>query len=223
MSDMLDKIGKLFFEDDDAKAAQAKAQPPVATASSPPPPLRNSPPPPSSTLGMPDEAMMDDLVTKLKASRQGFAQLSDHAQALADVIPDEAMRYKAAIKLTIKSGTSVDALLGDYEACFGFLETKSKEFQAECDRQTKKKVEVHRTSASMTAERITTMKSQIESLQKDIAEAQHSIDNENAAAEIEAQKIETMGSRFLASLSVVRRLLEEQKAKIAEYGKGLSR
>jgi hypothetical protein len=159
---------------------QQASQPPPRGQSSPPPVAHAAPvahPPPTF-----DQASREKLeAAVVESAPQGYLDFEDFLSTLADSIPDEDSRWRAALKLVSKRGHSPEALLGDFDKCIGILQEKYRQFDAETQEHIKKKV-------SGRKEKVGSIDSAILLKQEEIAKIQSQIAGlaEERKAEVEA-------------------------------------
>jgi len=149
----------------------------------------------------------------------GYVELQDTLSTLADSIPDESARWKAAMKLAAKHGHSVEILLGDFDKCIGILEQKGREFEDETQAQLKRKVGGRQATIESLDTQIKTKHEQIQQLQSDISRLSEQRDAESAALTADEQKITSVKEGFVAAYQVVHAQLTDRRNKLATFGK----
>lgn len=175
---------------------------------------------PKSTISEPDPNLASTLFGSL-SHLQAYAQLSGNIETLAEDVPDEASRYKLAIKLTVKGGVTLDRLLSDYDAGFAILAEKEQEFQKEAAAKKAKRVDARRQASVISQGEIETRRAQIREIEAQISELEKRVQSESTAADEEERKLEDVRARFSVTLSHVRQVLEAQKTKVTALGRSM--
>jgi hypothetical protein len=204
----LNSLKSLVVEEDDKNGPQAAPQTPVPSKGSVPP----QPPTGTAAPETADRAMEEQLLQKVvsdavPAVRDMFA----HMSTLIDIVPDEGMRYKAAIKLTLNGGHTLVELENNIDTCLGKLDTHDNEFQAELAVQITKKVESHRGSAKKAQDAIEAARKQIQEIETQIGEYEKTVQSELDTASNQEREILGVRARFAGSLFNVRRTLKDQR------------
>ncbi len=167
-----------------------------------------------------DQAARQRLEQAISASAPaGYSDVSDTILTLADSIPDESQRYKAALKLAAKHGHSVSDLLGDFDKCIGVLESKGREFQDEIKSQVEKKVGSRQAKVRTIEGLVSQNQSRIGALHKEIEQLTEQLSTENSAISADTARIQDVNDGFTASYDAVLAQLVDQRKKIELYGK----
>jgi hypothetical protein len=219
LKDLWKDVTSAVFEDDKKPGDEKPVA--VERVSTPAPvlaPVQAYVPPPTG----PNPKIEERLFSALRTEKvPAYAKLAEFVEMFADTIPDESMRYKAAIKATLKSGVSLDQLLADFDSSFALLDEQEKIFQRDLGTQTSKNVAARRKSAADTTEMVTAKRAEMKALEARIAELEKSAADDLGNAAEEERKITEIRASFTASHASVKSKLEGQKNKVAANGKGL--
>lgn len=169
-----------------------------------------------------DKSARDQLSQAMdSADAKLVEELGDTLETLKDAIPDEKARYTAAIKLMVKKGHAVSALLSDLDKCIGVLEEKDREFNAQLKGQFEKRVGAKQTAFATCNEQIKSKNEQIQLLEAEIAHLTVQRDDAQAGISGEQTKLTQVQERFEMAYRALRSEVESQRAKIAQYGSNL--
>lgn len=214
-----DSVKGLVVEDVPDKGAQPEAvQPapsPMAARKTPLPAA-----PPMVVSPAIDQAARQRLQSVVAAGAPpGYNEITDLVVTLADSIPDEATRFRAAIKITTKHGYPLDALLGAVDHCIGVLEAQGRAFEEETGRQTAAKVGSRQARISNLSETIRTKQDQISALQQEMVQLERERQTESDAISAETAKINMVSQGFTMAFHDVKTELDTLRSKIDTYGK----
>ena len=137
------------------------APPPVATIT--------STFPSSAPAAVDQQAFQKLQATITQQAPQSLKQLEENLSTLSDTIPDETMRFKAAVKLLSKSGISLETLSADYDKCSEILNNAKNAFDATVQKQTAIRVEERQNQITQLTQSIQSKQEQIAQLNTDIA------------------------------------------------------
>lgn len=217
---LLETVGEGAAEDGPGQDAPGDGSPEPARERPVRAPGAPSVPDPSRDAAL-DSSAREQLLAAVRESGTGLHhEMEDLLSTLAETIPDEGARYKTAVRILVKKGSPVEALLSDVDACVGALQAKRREFESELADQVRQKVDARRQASKDLEARAADLRLQVERLQKDI----ESVESERAsalrAAESESAALERVRQRFELVYADVQRSLELRKQKIVEYGRG---
>ncbi len=222
----LQKIGLVTITDDPpaANTPTPQTSPPPITPSvgvftrSPVAPLSSPPvltPEQAQRLAELDNHAKERLLNVLANDGAPLCEeLAETVETLEDAIPDEAGRYRAALKLMAKKGHNKDAIAENYIKCLAALAANAAEFDRETQDAVQRKVGSRQQQLTNLREQIKSRQSQIEMLQKEILSIQAQCEAETVAIEEESNKITLVRDRFLAIYNVVRAEIEDQQKKV---------
>lgn len=140
---------------------------------------------------------------------------------LAKAIPDERVRYQTALQLTIAKSGSIPQLVGDFDSCLGALDDKSREFESQLKARFEQRVGAKVQQVKTLEEQISAKQQQYLSLQQEIQDLITRKGQEQSGITEEQAKLDLAQERFTIQYGAMRRMVEEQKGKIAQYGEGL--
>jgi hypothetical protein len=168
-----------------------------------------------------DSMVRDRLTSAIdKAGVLALKELGDTLDTLADAIPDEGARLKAAIKLVSKKYSS-GALLQDIDKCIGVLEESDRIFAEESKVQSEKTVGGKTRLVEELTTAIAQKEQQISILRQEIVSATAQRDTEASSIAGEQTKIALVQERFRSAYQAIRTTLESQRAKITASSGGL--
>jgi len=149
----------------------------------------------------------------LEAAPEGYKELVSGLATLGDTLSDEALLYKAVLKIAAKKGFTAATLGLNFDQCMKILEEQAKTFTAELNDQITKKVggrqqEVARLDADLAR------------LQEEMSKLAAQRDTEARAIETDTAKIETVRANFEGAYQVVFSTVTDQKNKLTTYGRG---
>lgn len=215
---------KGVFVEDVPDESPAAAQPVPTSAPAPAVPIAGSVVPPA-----PADA---EKIRKLDASASKifidalekddaplFEELSGTLESLKEAIPDEAARYKAALKLLSKRA-SVQQILTDYDKSVGTLEETYRNFERDNRQQMDARVGSKRQAVEALGQELQQLNQQLEALRTKIADVASRQSAEQAGISTEETKVALVGQRFELGYNAFRNEILSQRAKIAQYGQG---
>ena len=169
-----------------------------------------------------DRAAKDRLIQVMAEDGAPLVEeLSDTLETLADAIPDEGARFKAALKLMVKKGSPIGAVLGDLDKCLGVLDQNFRTFETDTKGQLDQRVGTKVKAVQDIDGLIKAKGDQITALQNEIAELTLKRNEQQAGITVEQQKIAQVQERFGMVYRAIRTQVETQRAKVAQYGAGL--
>jgi len=213
-----------IFTDDDEKPDKSAAPPPSngkAAATLVVAPHAASPP--TGGGAAPDPAIRAVLDRDVQiAAAPALTAFDAMCQELADVIPDEGMRTKAALKSILKHDPTHDlaAVLKDVDECLEALDKKSREKQEAMKAAIESRVGKRQQALVDIATSAADKRAKIIALEKEIAELEVRKNSEAAAIETERAEIERTASSFDATVAAYRAELTAKRLKIVSQGKG---
>lgn len=221
LGNFVGSIKSALVEEVPEKREEATTVPEVPAARPAPNPAlaqRNTPlPPPPAVI---DQTVRNKLAEAVAGSAPpGYAELHANISALAEDMPDENARFRAAVKLAIKKGHSVPALLGDVDKCVGILEAKKAEFEKASSVQVEKNVRSRQTEAGGIEANINAKMFEIERLQREVQEATAKRAQLLLDAENEAWRLEAIKTGFVAAYESVKKEILDLRNKIEAQGK----
>jgi len=215
---ILDKMKSSLFEDDGSEpAAPQKVAPAPVTAAAPATRVASSTYTPGPAL---NQDMVDKIRNQTMARNTALTALIKAADALADVIPDETMRLKAAQR-TAGAGRSgqdiaaaVDIHLNDVDMA---ERTFSSMVQKEVDTQAgglKAQATAAETAVANKQQALQQAQDTIARLTQEIADAQRAAADFNAQAAQKETELRQSETEFKAAAQAVRNQLNGQKQTI---------
>lgn len=221
----LQTLGFVSIKEDEKKPAaptpppQSFSNPSVGVFTRPAAPLISAPsmtPEMAQKLADLDNHAKDRLLKVLANDGAPLCEeLSETVETLEDAIPDEAGRYRAAIKLMAKKGHSKEAIVENYNKCLTALAADATTFNTETEEAVQRKVGSRQQQLTSLEGQIKSRQEQIEVLQKEILSIQTQCEAERLAIGDEAQKITLVRDRFFALYNVVRAEIEDQQKKVS--------
>ena len=138
-------------------------------------------------------------------------EISDSLETLAEGVPDESACYKMALKMATKRGHSPSAIVNDFDKCLGVLDESRRTFEANMKQAMDSQVGAKVRS-------VASLDSEIETLQRSLAEKVRQRSEEQAAISVEQTKINQAQERFTVVYGAIRNDIENKRAKIAQHG-----
>lgn len=211
----LKALKSIFYEEDPpptaSKPAATSAAPVISNHTS-------SAPAPSSA----ETAELDQKLHKLlMAALDGagiaiYKALEDMLESLADVVPDENLRYKKALQILAKQGHTLPLILQDIDKAIGALEDSSREFEATQKRQFQQSVgALHQSVEALTAQ-ITAKEAEAARLRNEIAEMTKKRDADAASISTEQAQIDRVGGRYSVVYGAFMREIQSQRATVEQ-------
>lgn len=207
-----------------AAAGAAPARAGAATAGAP----ASAPRAPAPVHVPTDSPMFTNLMSLTLARQTAYTALTEAMEPLADIIPDEMTRYRAAFAV-IKKNRTLDQVVQaidlqhlealDQEVARFSVQAKSKEYtdvQAKQEEATKLKANIDAANAQIVQlrqqfeERVRTIEESVQRDRQRTEEIEREV-NDNRAA------IESVQRQFDSTAQAVRQHLQSAKAKILQY------
>ncbi len=212
---LLGAVGSFFVEEvpDDPQTMPPPSPPPVASAPFAPPITPSIDPERAKKL---DEAAASQLSASMEKAAGSYAELTSNMEVLAEAIPDEGQRMKAAMKMLAKKGVHPEKVLSDIDACLGALEAESRTFQDATKDQIEQRVGSKRKALEQTKEQVAAKQGQIVAIQNEIAALQASILSAASDIASEEENINVVQTRFTGVYNRMKASLAAQRAKIAQ-------
>lgn len=216
-------IRSVIVEDvPEPEPARAPAPSPVPVRDLPPAAVHPDHPSLAPVKAVVDQAARQRLEQAIASDAPpGYSEIVDMISTLAESIPDEGSRYRAALKLAAKHGHTVQDLLGDMDKCIGILEGKGRDFQEETKSQVARKVGARQKAVQDMDALIKSKQEQIQSIQQEIAQLSEKRGTEAAAITSETAKIQAVTESFEAVYDAVMDKLVDTRKKIEAYGKAV--
>lgn len=168
---------------------------------------------PQAVVPTVDQGMVDRIRAELEASAPaGYKDFVGDLATLADTLPTEELLYRSALKLVSKQGHTVAGLALDYEKCQRLLDEQGRLFDASVQDQITAKVGKRQAEVAR-------LDGDIAKLNEQLAQLQSQRDAEAAAIETDTARIETTKLKFQGAFAVVMTQLNDQKSKLAAFGK----
>ena len=197
----MDLIKKAIFEEEPQAAQQAaKPAPGPVTAR----PLE--PAPAYVPMGTRDNQFYTRLAkqTDLSAVPE-LAKIEAFAAPLASVIPDKALRYKAALATAqSQGGLTKDAILKGFDALLNVLNSSASTFNKQTD-------EVSRTEVDAKIAKINDVNDAIQQKQKEISDLQQQVKSMQSQTEVSRSKLQEAKNNFAAALERRRAEIQQQR------------
>lgn len=143
-----------------------------------------------------------------KSAKPGYAEFAGQLEALAEDIPDEARRYKAALKSAARAHGSLDkdAVLAAIDDRITILEGAAAQFTAEVDADEKK--------------RIGTAEADLASVEEQIAELSKSRDAMRSELESNRARFASKREKFAGAHAALSERLAAERKKVETYLQG---
>lgn len=218
---ILGKVGGFFMEEvPDEKPADGLPPPAQSTMQSGVPPFA-----PSVVSAAPvdpvrakqlDDAAAAQLSAAMERVAGSYAEFSTDMEVLAEAVPDENLRLKAAVKMLGKKGVTVPKILSDVDACLGALESENRTFKAATQEQIDQRVGSKRKAVEQLKADIASKQAQISALQNDIVALQGKLGTTASEIKAEEDNITVVQDRFSYVFTNMRASLTAQRARIAQ-------
>lgn len=181
-----------------------------------PPEARLPAAPAAHGAASPNDAVDPEVLSKLELRLQkncplaytGFIEQFDN---LKDVVPDESMRFRAALKA---SHTTTDQLVDALGQLIGAMAAAATEFTHAFEENKRKKLGEAEASLKATDEQIASYERQLESAQGTIASLRTKRETDAQAMHDDALKIDGVRASFEAAHARVVARLEAQKSRV---------
>lgn len=190
------------------------AAPPVAPPTALPHPFGPS----SFSVAMPPVATPDpETLAKLEARLQkncpaSYTSFMEQYEKLRKAVPDEAMRFNAALAA---SGTTPEQLLAALDQLIASMDTARTDFQRSFEESQKARVGAADAAIHATEEQIASYEKQLQTVQDTITALRTKHDTDVQAKAADAAKIESVRANFEAALAQVVGRLNAQKSRVA--------
>lgn len=183
----------------------------LARESSAPPPVRSFSSAPAATAADPE--ILSKLEKKLQNNcPQPYAAFMEQYEALAEIIPDETMRFKAALKA---SHTTAEDLVKALDQLTATMNAAEAEFTKTFEENKAKRLGDAEKSLKATDDLIASNEQNIKSLQDTIASLRTKRDTDAGTMEHEVQKFEGIRAGFETAHSQVVGRLTAQRNRVA--------
>lgn len=196
------------------------------TPDAPAPAPRNTPVPaapaahpytPAPSNGTADPKVLAQLEHRLQANcPAAYTSFMEQYENLKDVIPDESMRFKAALKA---SHTTTDQLVGALDQLVGAMDAAKGEFTHTFEENKSKKLGESEASLKATDDQIASYENQLKTIQETIASLRTKRDTDAQAMQHEAERIEGIRASFEAAHGQVVGRLTAQKSRVQSMPK----
>ena len=164
------------------------------------------------TNGVADPEVLGNLERRLqKNCPAAYTSFMEQYENLKEVIPDDSMRFKAALKA---SHTTAEALVDALTQLAGVMDTAGTEFTHTYEEMRRKKLGEAEALLKSTDEQITSYEAQLKSIQETIASLRTKRSADEQAMQAEAGKIETTRANFEAAHAQVVGRLNAQKSRV---------
>ena len=190
------------------------------------PAIRNTPLPPAPFTSSvpappivpPDPQVLEKLEKKLSASMpQVYAAFLDQYEQLRDVIPDDTMRFKAALKT---SKATSDQLAAAVDQLLQTMQNAATEFAKSFESNRGSLVGQIQASIKATEELIVSREQQRKAIDEEIASLRTKLQTDTERMHSEDARLETIKSGFGAALAQVTDRLNAQKSHILSQPRG---
>ena len=197
----MDLIKKAIFEEE----PQAPA-PPAKASSGPVATRQHDPAPAYVPVGTRDNQFYARLAKQTDFTAvPELAKIEAFAAPLASVIPDKALRYKAALATAqSQGGLTKDAILKGFDALLNVLNSSASTFNKQTD-------EVSRTEVDAKIAQISDVNEAIQQKQKEIADLQQQVKSLQSQTEVSRSKLQEAKNNFAAALERRRAEIQQQR------------
>ncbi len=206
------KALKGLFYEDDSPAVPGQAVPaasaPVISNHAPAAPAANS----AETAEL-DQKLHGLLMATLDGAGIAiYKALDDMVDSLADVVPDQNLRYKKALEILAKQGHTLPLILQDIDKAIGALEDSSRDFEATQKSQFQQSVgALHRSVDELTA-KINAKQAEVAKLNQEIGEMSKKRDTDAASISTAQANIDRVGGRYTVVYQAFMREVQAQRA-----------
>lgn len=170
--------------------------------------------PPQTAQSAVDPGMFERILADLETSApEGYRDFVGDLATLADTLPTDELLYKSALRLAGKQGHTPQGLALDYEKCLRLLDEQGRIFESDVQEQITAKVGGRQTEVAR-------LDGEIARLNEQLAQLQSQRDAEAVAIETDTARIETTKLKFQGAFAAVLAQLNDQKNKLAAFGKG---
>lgn len=186
----------------------ATGQRPYATVVKPKP--ASSAPSPSTATA--DPKTLEKLEARLqKNCPPAYTSFMEQYENLREVIPDEVMRFKAALKA---SHTTSEQLVDAIDHLIATMDTARSDFQHTFDESRQAKIGSAEATLHATEEQIASYEKQLQTVQETIASLRTKLETDRQAIAAEQAKIESVRVNFEAAHAQVVGHLNAQKSRV---------
>jgi len=154
-----------------------------------------------------------------KAAPPGYQEVMATIATLVDIVPTEEGRYKAAVRLALKKGHTLDQLLGDVDERLRVLETAKQNFAASSEKNSATLVSSKEESARSATALAQEKQNQAMQLQKEAEELRLQAANLFHEAQDEKNRVALVVSQFLATYEEMKKEFQAERSKIEACGK----
>jgi hypothetical protein len=166
----------------------------------------------------PDGAALAKLEARLQQSVPPvYAAFMEQYDALRDVIADETVRFKAALKT---SHANADQIIASLDQLLSSMDTAHNDFTKSFEGNKGKVLGQLEQAITATQELIKTREQQVQAIQNEIASLHAKVDTDAARAQSEGTRLEGIRAGFEAAHAQVVGRLTAQKNRIAAMPKG---
>lgn len=201
-------------EPETTQAQQAQPEPPPAQAFSwARPPGAGSvsfyPPVPPATADPQIRKVLENDINE--AAKPAYSEFAAATASLVAVIPDEGMRFKAALATLAPRSLTLAQVLTDIDECLVALDQKEKENAVASAKAREQRVGGREVRSAEIVKQVDQLNQQIVNLQTEHAQIQGEIATETAA-------ITSVDERFRGTVAAYRQELQDRKIKIQTLG-----
>ena len=166
----------------------------------------------------PDAAALAKLEARLQQSVPPvYAAFMEQYDALRDVIADETVRFKAALKT---SHANADQIIASLDQLLSSMDTAHNDFTKSFEGNKGKVLGQLEQAINATQELIKTREQQVQAIQNEIASLHAKVDTDSARAQSEGTRLEGIRAGFEVAHAQVVGRLTAQKNRIAAMPKG---
>jgi chromosome segregation ATPase len=166
----------------------------------------------SSAPGNPDPEVLAKLEKRLQDHcPSAYTSFMEQYETLKEVIPDEATRFKGALKT---SHTTTEQLIGAIDQLVGAMDAAKAEFSHTFEDNKSRRLGEAEASLKATDDLIASNEKQLQSLQETIASLRTKRDTDAQSLEHEGQRLDSIRASFDAAHSQVVGRLQAQKNRV---------
>lgn len=220
-SDMFKKIKSIFIVEDPnvstTKSESQESSNSESIQSSSTPQENVTPLSANVSDGQPDQKFVDLLLKAIETNNvEGFDYLEykNSLKSIANVIPDESVRYKSAFEMAKTMGLTKSKLIESARHYMSVLQNEEKKFKDALENQKSKQIQGRAEQLKASEKAIEDKKKMIEQLNKEIAESTAQLDIVRKDINDAVLKIETTNAQFHASYGLVLNQIQEDITKI---------
>ncbi len=180
-------------------------------------PPRNTPLPQVQIQATADPAVLARLETRLQKNCPApYTAFMEQYENLKEIIPDEAMRFKAALKA---SHTTTDQLIDAVGQLIGVMDAASTEFSHDYEENRSKQLGAAEASIKATDDLIASNEQQLKAIQDTITALHAKRETDVQQMQAKSIEIETVRARFEAAHRQVTSRLQAQKSRVEGMGR----